>query len=282
MAGACSSSRSSLAAALVAWALARSISSPLRQVAKVAEELPDDLDLRADERHGPHEVRAVAVALNSTADRLSGILQRTQRVAADAQPSPADAAHRRAAAARGDRGHLRPGAGEDRGTGGHVRGRSAQPADRAGPRAGAQRCRGGSHRPSGHRGHRAGTGEAAAAMFAETGIELTTTIETDVRVAAPSGVVARIVDELLGNALQYARTRVHVDLQRSDRAVVLAVSDDGPGLPPDEREAVFERFTRGSASVRAAAGWDWRWCASPSSPSAAAPVPRSRDGAASP
>ncbi len=73
-----------VAAALVAWLLARSISSPLRQVAKVAEDLPDDLDLRANEADGPHEVRAVAVALNSTAERLSGILQRQQRVAADA------------------------------------------------------------------------------------------------------------------------------------------------------------------------------------------------------
>jgi signal transduction histidine kinase len=91
-------------------------------------------------------------------------------------------------------------------------------------------------------------------MFAETGIELTTTIETDVRVAAPSGVVARIVDELLGNALQYARSRVHLDLQQTDSGGVLAVSDDGPGLPPDEREAVFERFTRGSASAPGGSG----------------------------
>ena len=73
-----------IAAALVAWLLARSISSPLRQVAKVAEDLPDDLDLRANEDDGPHEVRSVAIALNSTAERLSGILQRQQRVAADA------------------------------------------------------------------------------------------------------------------------------------------------------------------------------------------------------
>jgi signal transduction histidine kinase len=73
-----------LTAALVAWLLARSIASPLRRLARVAAELPEDLDLRADEGHGPREVRAVAKALNSTARRLSGILQRQQRVAADA------------------------------------------------------------------------------------------------------------------------------------------------------------------------------------------------------
>ena len=73
-----------ITAGLVAWLLARSIASPLRRLARVAAELPEDLDLRADEGHGPAEVRAVAKALNSTARRLSGILQRTQRVAADA------------------------------------------------------------------------------------------------------------------------------------------------------------------------------------------------------
>ena len=73
-----------LTAALVAWLLARSIASPLRRLARVAAELPEDLDLRADEGHGPARCVRVARALNSTAGRLSGILQRTQRVAADA------------------------------------------------------------------------------------------------------------------------------------------------------------------------------------------------------
>jgi signal transduction histidine kinase len=66
--------------------------------------------------------------------------------------------------------------------------------------------------------------------------------------------MARVVDELLGNALQYAKTRVHVDLRVMDRAAVLSVADDGPGLAADEREAVFDRFTRGSASVPGGSG----------------------------
>lgn len=243
-----------LAAALVAWALARSISSPLRHVAEVAEDLPDDLGLRADERHGPPEVRAVAVALNSTAERLSGILQRTQRVAADAShhlrtpltgvrlrleaiedisnqeqvkteahaaTAEVDRLNRRIeqvlALARSDAGAA-PIAAQDA---------SAILRDRL---------------------------EAASAMFVEAEVELTSSLAPGVFVTAPTGVVARVVDELLGNALQYARTRVHVDLRVMDRMAVLSVSDDGPGLPADEREAVFDRFTRGSASVPGGSG----------------------------
>jgi two-component system sensor histidine kinase TctE len=66
--------------------------------------------------------------------------------------------------------------------------------------------------------------------------------------------VARIVDELLGNALQYARTRVHVDLRRDGDEALLSVSDDGPGVPESEREAIFERFRRGTSSVPGGSG----------------------------
>ena len=73
-----------IAAALVAWILANSISAPLRRVADVAAVLPEDLDARAEESEGPAEVRVVARTLNQTASRLSCIVRRQQRVAADA------------------------------------------------------------------------------------------------------------------------------------------------------------------------------------------------------
>jgi signal transduction histidine kinase len=54
--------------------------------------------------------------------------------------------------------------------------------------------------------------------------------------------------------VEYAQTRVDVSAKRSGSTVVLAVTDDGPGIPEAEREAVFERFTRGSASVPGGSG----------------------------
>ena len=73
-----------LAAALVAWLLARSISSPLRQVAEGGRGPAGRPRPAGGRAARPARGAAVAVALNSTAERLSGILQRTQRVAADA------------------------------------------------------------------------------------------------------------------------------------------------------------------------------------------------------
>ena len=91
-------------------------------------------------------------------------------------------------------------------------------------------------------------------MFAEGEVSLTSSIDEDVFIAAPSGVIARIIDELLGNALQYAKARVHVTLRRSEHDVCLSVADDGPGVPRVEREAVFDRFTRGSTSAPGGSG----------------------------
>jgi signal transduction histidine kinase len=53
-----------------------------------------------------------------------------------------------------------------------------------------------------------------------------------------------VVRNLLDNAARHARSRVAVTVREAGPWVVLTVSDDGSGIPPEEREAVFERFAR--------------------------------------
>jgi signal transduction histidine kinase len=57
-------------------------------------------------------------------------------------------------------------------------------------------------------------------------------------------VVERILGPLLDNARVHARTAVRVRAAAQDGTVVLTVSDDGPGVPAQERETVFEPGTR--------------------------------------
>ena len=85
-------------------------------------------------------------------------------------------------------------------------------------------------------------------------LELTDLLDPHVSVAAPTGVLARVIDELLGNALQYAKARVHVELRRSGRSAELSVADDGTGVPAEERELVFDRFSRGKGSAPGGSG----------------------------
>ena len=56
--------------------------------------------------------------------------------------------------------------------------------------------------------------------------------------------LARLVRNLVDNASRHAQTRVELSLQTADTTVELTVDDDGPGIDPDDRERVFERFTR--------------------------------------
>jgi signal transduction histidine kinase len=56
--------------------------------------------------------------------------------------------------------------------------------------------------------------------------------------------LGRVVRNLLDNAARHAATTVAVALRTDDHDVVLMVDDDGPGIPVEERERVFDRFTR--------------------------------------
>ena len=55
---------------------------------------------------------------------------------------------------------------------------------------------------------------------------------------------------LLDNAIRYTPQGGHVAVYVAQRGeeVLLTVDDDGPGLPDDELEAVFEPFHRGERS----------------------------------
>jgi signal transduction histidine kinase len=64
------------------------------------------------------------------------------------------------------------------------------------------------------------------------------------RVPGRADELARMVGHLLDNAARHADATVRVSLQTTNHAVSLVVDDDGPGVPLDQREAIFERFTR--------------------------------------
>lgn len=54
----------------------------------------------------------------------------------------------------------------------------------------------------------------------------------------------RVVDNLIANARRHAVGRVAVSLDESGPWVTLCVDDDGAGIEPSQRTAVFERFVR--------------------------------------
>jgi len=65
-----------------------------------------------------------------------------------------------------------------------------------------------------------------------------------------SGAVANLLD----NAARHAASHVVLTLAEHDGHAVLTVADDGPGVPADQRERVFERFARVDDARSADAG----------------------------
>jgi len=64
------------------------------------------------------------------------------------------------------------------------------------------------------------------------------------RVWANADELTSVVRNLVDNAARYATTTVSVSVREAGPWVVLTVGDDGPGVPPQERARVFERFAR--------------------------------------
>jgi len=54
----------------------------------------------------------------------------------------------------------------------------------------------------------------------------------------------RVLANLVDNAVRHASSNVALSVRAEAGGAVLTVVDDGPGIPPDERERVFERFAR--------------------------------------
>ena len=63
-------------------------------------------------------------------------------------------------------------------------------------------------------------------------------------VSGDRGQLGRAVKNLLDNAERHAHSRVVLALQELDGYAVLAISDDGPGIPVSGVEQIFERFSR--------------------------------------
>jgi signal transduction histidine kinase len=53
-----------------------------------------------------------------------------------------------------------------------------------------------------------------------------------------------VLHNLVANALAYSDGEVRITAERRDDVIVVSVSDNGPGIAPDELPHVFERFYR--------------------------------------
>jgi PAS domain S-box-containing protein len=83
------------------------------------------------------------------------------------------------------------------------------------------------------------------APIRKSGSDVRVDVDGEVRLRADPNLLTDLVSNLVSNALEAkkAPARIVLSAQRSgDDSVLLAVDDDGPGIPADQRESVFKPF----------------------------------------
>ena len=55
-----------------------------------------------------------------------------------------------------------------------------------------------------------------------------------------------MISNLIDNAIRYspAHSKVDIELTRQNEKILVIITDNGPGIPKEDRERVFDRFVR--------------------------------------
>lgn len=90
-------------------------------------------------------------------------------------------------------------------------------------------------------------------------VKLDVQVPTDATVTSDRQLMAMVLQNLVGNAVKYgpgATVRVRAEIGRGDEAGwwVVSVSDNGPGIAPDQLGRIFEAFRRGETHGREGVG----------------------------
>jgi len=97
------------------------------------------------------------------------------------------------------------------------------------------------------------SGAATAQLFAQRGAELEIRVPDSIPpVAADRDRVKQVVLNLLSNAAKFCdpeHGRVVAELRVQDGRVQVDVSDNGPGLRPEDQEVIFEKFRQGGDAL---------------------------------
>lgn len=81
-------------------------------------------------------------------------------------------------------------------------------------------------------------------LFTDRGIAITVDAAPDLLFPGERRDLDEVLGNLMENACKWAKSKVEVAAQTEEGALVITVDDDGPGLAPEERDAVFQRGHR--------------------------------------
>lgn len=81
----------------------------------------------------------------------------------------------------------------------------------------------------------------------QKGVSLTLhPLERDIMVYGSEELISKVVDNLLTNAIHYAKTVVKISVRQKERQILILVLDDGDGISAKDMPHVFERCYKGA------------------------------------
>jgi signal transduction histidine kinase len=86
------------------------------------------------------------------------------------------------------------------------------------------------------------------------GITITVDIPTGLTIRADARRLVQVARNLVANALAFAASSVQISAASHNGRIELRVTDDGPGVPPEQTERIFDRFYRADPSRSRATG----------------------------
>ena len=235
-----------LGALALAWILASTLAGPLARLRNTAGRLESgDLDARAP-TEGPTELAELGVSFNSMADTLASSLRAQQDFIANASHqlrTPLTGMKLRLEAIRADGGVAAEHAAK-----------AEEELDRLGALVGDMLAlaSAATSTPTAVAVDLSDIVGEAVERWRAPAAEARKTVQAgrheSVQVYADPADLAHVVDNLIENALRYSPPGSHVTVEAAadDGRATIAVADDGPGIPAQERARVFERFYRGS------------------------------------
>jgi signal transduction histidine kinase len=89
-----------------------------------------------------------------------------------------------------------------------------------------------------------------ASVAAERALELRVAVPEALPAVADEEKLVSVVSNLVANAIRHAAPggMVRCSLIAAPGTLILEVADDGPGVPPEQRATIFERYHRGTLS----------------------------------
>jgi signal transduction histidine kinase len=239
----------------LAYFLASSLARPVERLQAVALDLGGgDLEARATPE-GPKEIASLARSFNDMADELSSNIEAQRDFVANASHqlrTPLTGLRLRLEAIEGDGG---PAAEQAQKAGAEVDrlerlvddllalARATAGAGKAGARVDLAAIA-------------TGAVDRWAAPAGAAGHQLDLVVEGTPLIWADPADAQHLVDNLIENALRYTPEGTHITVRAASDGSrpMLSVADDGPGIAPEDRERVFERFYRGASGRRAGPG----------------------------